>query len=304
MSTHRTVLRGTGVLTLAVALALTLAVPPSAVGATETSDAQVDLERLEQMNEKRDELANHRDTHVPGELLVTTETAGDTGWASATDYEPKHQIADRVQLVEVSDGGEEVAAAQIQAQSGVEAVEPVLTGWFTEVPDDEYYDQQWSHGFTNAEQGWDITTGSSDSTVVIADTGIESDHPDLAAVVGDQWYAGDGVLEEGVDGDSDHAQDGHSTAVAGIDGAAGNHGIGVAGAAWESNIEDVNVSNETGVPTTSGVVASIAHAADIEADAINLSLAFGSLPCPHAIQSVIDDAADAGTAVVIASGNH
>jgi len=127
---------------------------------------------------------------------------------------------------------------------------------FTE-PNDPLFPQQWGlwntgqQGGTpgadiNAPQAWNITTGSSNVVVTVVDTGIDYNHPDLAANI---WSAPTSFTQTyaqytyncpaGSHGYSPGAAnpsacdpmdvDGHGTHVAGIIGAVGNNGLGVSG---------------------------------------------------------------------------
>ena len=131
------------------------------------------------------------------------------------------------------------------------------------VPNDAQYNQQWqydnngSNGGTpdadiDAPEAWDITTGgmtADGDTIVVAivDDGVNLNHPDLQ---GNLWknYAeipGNGIDDDGngyiddVNGWNAESNNGsitgggHGTPVAGIVGANGNNGIGVAGVNWD-----------------------------------------------------------------------
>src|SRR5690606_21866141 len=120
------------------------------------------------------------------------------------------------------------------------------------IPDDpEYVSRQADLELINAPDGWEITTGSPGSVVVVIDSGIQADHPDLAGnlFVNSGEIAGNGVDDDGnglVDDTSGwdfHAGDpepedvvGHGTAMSGIIAAVGNNGIGIAGAAWNARL--------------------------------------------------------------------
>src|SRR5690625_4577982 len=121
------------------------------------------------------------DNVAEGKLLVTTAAAGDTAWTSAVPNDAATtQVASRVHSVKVPAGTEAEVGAEIAAQDGVEAVEPVRIAQTQETPNDEFYEDQWAHQQANAEAGWDLSTGSSDVSVVIADTGVDAGHPDIA----------------------------------------------------------------------------------------------------------------------------
>lgn len=72
----------------------------------------------------------------------------------------------------------------------------------------------------DAPEAWSIETGSSAVKIGIIDTGVRSDHEDLAGRVS-----------------GEPAFDNHGTHVAGIASAHGNNAIGVAGVSWQSLIQ-------------------------------------------------------------------
>lgn len=130
------------------------------------------------------------------------------------------------------------------------------------VPNDASYMSQWQYNNSgqnggivgvdlDAELAWDVTTGGvtpNGDTIVIAilDDGFQLDHPDLKE---NFWVNSSEIPDNGIDDDnngyvddyygwnpvnnSDNVGvDSHGTAVAGIIGAKGNNGIGVAGVNW------------------------------------------------------------------------
>ena len=99
-------------------------------------------------------------------------------------------------------------------------------------PNDPLYPQLWGMARIQAAAGWDKTR-SSDVVVAVIDTGVDYNHPDLRDNLwigpqGEHGYtASGGIIAAG--GQDDHY---HGTHVAGIIGAVGNNGIGVAGINW------------------------------------------------------------------------
>ncbi|MCK5023266.1 MAG: peptidase S8, partial [Candidatus Aenigmarchaeota archaeon] len=157
----------------------------------------------------------------------------------------------------------------------IEYAEPNYIYTISEVPNDEHYSLQWSHTASNSELGWDITTGSSDVVIAIIDTGVQWDHPDLAANIWDNvdedcdnstdldgngyygdcrgydfvdldvsYYTGLGYyLLEGEDYNvTDNAPSdfhGHGTHCSGIASASTNNSIGISGVCWNCKIMPV-----------------------------------------------------------------
>ena len=119
------------------------------------------------------------------------------------------------------------------------------------LPNDPSYNSLWGLQKINAPGAWDLSTGGSNVVVGTIDTGIDYNHPDLAA---NTWRNsldcnkngidddGNGYIDDchGIDTvnhDSDPMDDNdHGSHVAGIIGAVGNNGIGVAGVNWNISI--------------------------------------------------------------------
>nr|MCU0253821.1 S8 family serine peptidase [Acidobacteriota bacterium] len=156
----------------------------------------------------------------------------------------------------------EAALAVLRARPDVAYAEPDVRVELLAEPDDPFFPYQWSLDNTGQEGGtpgadirakeaWDVTTGSVEVAVGVIDTGVDYDHPDLAANI---WTNppecdGDGTDDDG-NGFADDChgidarawrgdpkdEDGHGTHVAGIIGAVGNNGLGIAGVAWRVTI--------------------------------------------------------------------
>ena len=248
---------------------------------------------------------------VPGQILVTTQPgAASLSSAAGLDDAQVKRVGERIQVINADAGTEAEVAAALAAQSEVLTVSPSYYHEAHEVPDDELYELEWAHQRTNAEAGWDIATGSGDVSITIIDTGINSDHPDLSDRIGVQLRAEGGDIVDGTDGDNDSTGDGHGTLVAGVAGASTNNGIGVAGVDWAATLNDIDVfqiiDGEVRA-TDADVLAAVVWAAENDQDAANLSLGRPLGPeedgCPAAFQAAVDQANDAGTTVVAASGN-
>ncbi|MHC4205443.1 MAG: S8 family serine peptidase, partial [Planctomycetota bacterium] len=208
------------------------------------------------------------------------------------------------------------------------------------VPNDPFFPDLWGLENTgqtggtedadiDAPEAWDITTGSSDIVVAVIDSGIDYMHPDLVA---NMWvnaaeYAGTpGVDDDGNgyiddiygydfagasaarpgDGNGD-PQDAwfHGTHVAGIIGAVGNNGQGVAGVCWNVRMmalkiyaDDFNVVPES---FAADAIEAVQYAIDNGADIINFSS--GGEYDSQALKETIEKAGDAGLLFVAGAGN-
>ena len=143
---------------------------------------------------------------------------------------------------------------------------------------------------------WDITTGTGSVIVAVLDTGVDYSHPELQS----QMWDGSDCLDTNGDplGDCIHGYDfsnsddkdpfpssnNHGTHLAGIIGAVGNNGIGVAGINWDVQIMAVRSSGLT----TAELVQGIYFATHNGADVINASWGWSGTTCDAAL--VLDEA--------------
>lgn len=168
-------------------------------------------------------------------------------------------------------------------------------GTGTIVPNDTLYSEyQWNLPQILTESGWNVSKGSEDIVVAVIDTGVQSDHPDLA-----------GRLVEGVnvvDPSSPPEDDvGHGTHVAGIISADVNNGEGVAGMTWYTKIMPIKALDSSGAGSTYSVAEGVIWATDHGADIINMSL--GNYAQAEFLHDALKYAYDRGVVLVAASGN-
>lgn len=193
------------------------------------------------------------------------------------------------------------------------------------VPQDPDYDSQWAlentgqEGGTvdadiDAEQAWDIETGSEDVIVAVLDTGIDLNHPDLISNI---WRSGSGASErQGFDSTTGsflpEDTDGHGTHVSGTIGARSNNGRNIAGVNWNVRIMAVKVFREVVDPETEeaesvGLVSDIVEGIDFAvangATIMNMSLGLlgvGQNDEDDSLYVAIRDARDTGARGVLA----
>ncbi|HEY9854730.1 MAG TPA: S8 family serine peptidase, partial [Stenomitos sp.] len=144
-------------------------------------------------------------------------------------------------------------------------------------PDDPDFDKQWSHRQTEALALWkgaspEKNVDASKVIVAILDTGLDVDHPEFAGrVVLPRDFSqhpspspSDAAVQGApVDGAPDN--DSHGTHVAGIIGAAGHNGMGVAGVAWDVKLMPLKVLGEDG-GYDFDILAAIAYALGLDAN--------------------------------------
>ncbi|MDY7076244.1 MAG: S8 family peptidase [Chloroflexota bacterium] len=182
-------------------------------------------------------------------------------------------------------------------------------------PNDNFYQaQQWNLRLIGLPEAWLFTTGDA-RPIAIIDTGIDLDHPDLAAKV---WTNPDEVPDNGVDDDGNGYVDdvhgwnfvtgstlileaNHGTHVAGIAGAHTDNSIGVAGVSWQSPLIALQALNSSGDGNWADVAEAVIYAADNGAHVLNLSL--GGEESSQTIEDAVLYARDQGCLVVAAAGN-
>ncbi len=111
-------------------------------------------------------------------------------------------------------------------------------------PNDSLFNNQWHHAANRIDSvgAWDFTQGSPTTIIGVCDSGVDLDHPDLAAALVPGYNAVNNLAQ--VDGGNVNDDlNGHGTLVAGSAAAIGNNGIGVAGVGWNFGIMPIRVSN-------------------------------------------------------------
>jgi subtilisin family serine protease len=110
-------------------------------------------------------------------------------------------------------------------------------------PNDPLFPQQWALDQPNGEhmdalKAWKVHIGDPSVRVVVLDSGVQQNHPDISQVPG-QSFTGSGS-----NGGPGNACDNHGTAVAGCVSATLNNGIGVAGIAPDVRSQSAKIFNE------------------------------------------------------------
>ena len=216
-----------------------------------------------------------------------------------------------------STGAQHSTPTQLQQIPGVQTVEPNGRLYASAAPNDPLYPDQYGladtqPGGIRAESGWNDTRGSRDVVVGVLDSGIQSNHPDLAA---NMWTNRTGILGCGYGthgwntfthtcASGDDA--GHGTHVAGIVGATGNNGIGVTGVAQRVSLMSLKMLDASGGGNVANAVEGIQFALNAKAAGVNvrvLQASWGSSTASVAIHDSITRANTAGILFVTAAGN-
>jgi len=150
----------------------------------------------------------------------------------------------------------------------------------------------------DAPEAWGVITGSSSVVVAVIDTGVDYNHPDLAANIWTDPATGYHGYDY-ANGDSNPMDDhGHGTHCAGTIGAVGNNGIGIVGVNWNVKIMPLKFLTASGSGYTSNAILAIQYANSHGAHVISNSWGGGGY------SQALKDAIDVSSAVVVcAAGN-
>ena len=184
--------------------------------------------------------------------------------------------------------------------------------------DDPLYPSQTNITTTNIDDVWEqYTTGDGSQVIAILDTGGDYNHPDLEANTWINEAELNGV--EGYDDDENGYVDDirgwdfinidnaplddnmHGTHVAGIAGAVGNNGIGIAGAAWNVKLMHIKVFQSSGQGNATNIAAGVEYANINGATIINMS--FGSYAESSTLKLALETAYNSSF-LVAAAGNN
>lgn len=215
-----------------------------------------------------------------------------------------------------------ISKSELEKDPRVESVQYDCWMKTTALPNDSNFNEMWGLEIIQMEQAWDISTGSSDIIVSISDTGIDYEHPDLAA---NMWTNtaelngrdnfdddGNGCIDDiygcdtaNNDGDPMPSPENgeHGTHVAGTVGAVGNNARGVVGINWNIKLMAAKgFPDGQGNASLSALLDSVYYSANNGARVINCS--WGGRGSPdQASRDAFQYAIDQGVVPVVAAGN-
>jgi subtilisin family serine protease len=218
----------------------------------------------------------------------------------------------------------------LESQGFIEAALPRKAVYSFQKPDSMFYPYQWGLWRIGCEEAWTTQTGREEVVVAVLDSGV-STHSDLDPNLltgSDQvtsrvksnplppgWFFDPEPVRLLNSTDDDEA---HGTHVAGIIGARGKPGYGVAGVVWNCKILPVRclarIVNQNGQSTNVGhpddIANAIVWAADNGAKVLNLSLGSEGISMGYSIEgdpaqkAAIEYAQSQGCLVIAAVGNN
>ncbi|MDT4952574.1 MAG: hypothetical protein QOJ02_712 [Acidobacteriota bacterium] len=256
-------------------------------------------------------------------------------------FEDEYENIAGLTTIEDEDGldAQQVASEYESLKGVVEYAEPVVIvstehdepgGAKHKHANDVRFGEQWSLQNTGQNDGkagadigvlraWFKTTGSSKVVVAVLDSGVDYTHFDLMHNI---WvrpadmapYTDDelGTFNDlhgfnATDRWTDPMDDnGHGTHCAGIIGAEGNNGVGIAGINWNVEIMPLKFLSSTGSGSTKDAIEAINYVIDRKHKGVNvriISASWGSPQRSRALRDAIKKAGDEGILFVAAAGN-
>ena len=212
------------------------------------------------------------------------------------EFSSNFSIEKIIEKYKASNLFEYVEPDYVASGSGVRHNSVILT------PNDTYFYNQWglknegnlsffsgavSGADINATKAWDITTGSSQITVGVIDTGLKLDHPELAGRI---WVNSGEIAGNGIDDDANGYIDdvngwdyvnndnnptddyGHGTNVSSIICTNGNNNQGFAGVNWQCKVMAIKALDNNNSGGYSGIINAMYYAVNKGAKVINMSL--------------------------------
>jgi hypothetical protein len=168
----------------------------------------------------------------------------------------------------------------------------------------------------DAPEAWDVFTGDPNFVIASIDSGVNYNHPDLAA---NRWtnpgeVAGNGIDDDGngfvddvygydfYNNDANPIDDnGHGTHTSGTFGGVGNNGTGVTGVNWQCKIMALKFLGAGGSGSTSGAIGCLDYAVAEGCKVSNNSWGGGGFS--SAFSTALSNARTAGHLFVAAAGN-
>lgn len=209
----------------------------------------------------------------------------------------------------------EQALNAIRADESVAYAEPNYLLSASVVPNDPSYPVQYGMTKIAAPQAWDLQTGTN-VVVAVIDTGVDYNHPDLAANIwtNTREIAGNGVDDDGngyiddvrgwdfVQNDNTPMDlNDHGTHVSGVIAGIGNNAAGISGVNWRAKIMPVRFMDAIGQGSTINAIKALNYAVANGARISNSS--WGGPAFSQALFDAIQAAGGKGHVFVAAAGN-
>lgn len=270
---------------------------------------------------------------VPGEVIVLFAPAEERGAAALDAFRTASaasaagaRVVETYSALSAENGGvfarlksdiftADELSERLAASDGVAAVMPNRIRRASFTPDDPGIPVMWGVKAANIREAWDITTGSDDVYIAVIDSGIDYEHPDLAANFDSRLSRNFYSVNASDFGDGH----GHGTHVAGIAAAVGNNGRAGAGVSWNAKLISLRVLGRDGSGPISAAFSAFNYLIELlsanphlKIAAVNMSSAYYDYMAPtqanqnkNAYYRALKTLSDMNrTLIVVAAGNE
>ncbi len=270
--------------------------------------------------------------YVPGRVLVKFRpTVQPTAiraahLAAAGHVMQSFSSVEGLQLVQVAASTKlSEALAAYRANPDVLYAEPDYIVHAFQTPNDPLFPTMWSllntgqNGGTlgadiKATLAWSITTGSSNVVIAVIDSGVDYNHPDLAANIFTGPICPGGVVCHGINAvegsilstNDPFDDNGHGTHVSGTIGAIGNNALGVTGINWNVTLLPCKFLGADGSGAASGAIQCLDFIKSLKDSGLNIvasNNSWGGGDFSQALQDAIDRQRQSGILFIAAAGN-
>ena len=277
---------------------------PDYVMSVDDSDARVYLQPDE---DAADQSADEGALEEVNEAVADAFVAADE---STSALEPEPESMEEELVFQAPDSAEEALIDEFELSH---FLEDLILSPDAVSTNDAHFSKQWELTAAKLKNAWDYWTSSGTVTVVVLDTGVDYDHPDLVDnFVSSTYFKNTYTGATGKSAVDDVK--GHGTHVAGIVAARTNNGKGTAGVSWNANILPIKASfNAEGQMYMSDLIEGIDYAVSLKTNpsspaalrnirVINMSFG-GESSFSDSYQAAITRANNAGILCVATAGN-
>ena len=233
----------------------------------------------------------------------------------------------RMEHVRLRGMSTEAAIARFRSDPDVEYVEPNYVITLDAVPNDPRFPELYAMRNTGqtggtagadikATNAWDVFTGDPNLKIGVIDTGVDYNHPDLAANI---WTNPGEIPGNSIDDDSNgyvddvHGYDfvnndgdpfddnGHGSHCAGTIAGVGDNNVGVTGVNWQAKVIGIKFLSGAGSGSTAGAIAGVQYSIAVGCRLTSNSWGGGGFS--QALLDAINAAGAAGQLFIAAAGN-
>ncbi|MDO9493006.1 S8 family serine peptidase [Acetobacterium sp.] len=252
-----------------------------------------------------DEVANlDGSSTINDQIIVIYKDQATIGSLALTSQEIKggETLNDQVDIIEVADSANtDALIAQLSENPNVLVAEKNSYIQTSALPNDPDLSKAWQFERIGADETWNKVNNTETVVVAVIDTGLNTQHPDIA----------DNVITgyDYVEGTTDMVDlSGHGTLVSGCVAAVVNNGIGIAGIVGAANIKvapyRVGGLSDGDKNLDVGYICAALYDAAARSDVKVINMSFGGYMVSSALRTAVENAANAGKVLVAAAGNE